>query len=376
LFKVCFGGKMKKMLVKFAVLSGMLLGLPLTGVLISGRPLSLYLAFPPQQRYVPHAAFSWCFFAGYAVLIAFLFLFFLWPFLSGRRRADSHPPAGRPLPWWGWVSTAACLVFWGVAWTRFSFLSRLQAYTFTPLWLAFIFVLNALTYRRSGRCMLTHKTGRFVGLFPLSALFWWYFEYLNRFVQNWHYAGVEFEPLAYFTLATFSFSTVLPAVASMRELLCSYDPLKKRYAVWLRYDFPRSKPLAWAVLLLAGIGLLLIGILPNFLFALLWVSPLLIVVSLDTIQGQPHIFSDIARGKWDRIAAYAFAALFCGFFWEMWNQFSLAKWQYSIPFVHRFQIFEMPVLGYAGYLPFGLECAVMVEMIDDMLDRKKRFIFP
>ena len=55
----------------------------------------------------------------------------------------------------------------------------------------------------------------------------------------------------------------------------------------------------------------------------------------------------------------ALAALICGFFWEMWNFYSLARWTYSVPLVHRFQIFEMPLLGYAGYLPFGLECAVM-----------------
>jgi hypothetical protein len=48
----------------------------------------------------------------------------------------------------------------------------------------------------------------------------------------------------------------------------------------------------------------------------------------------------------------------------MWNAGSLAHWTYSIPFVQRFMIFEMPVLGYAGYLPFGLECAVIGELID------------
>jgi hypothetical protein len=45
----------------------------------------------------------------------------------------------------------------------------------------------------------------------------------------------------------------------------------------------------------------------------------------------------------------------------MWNFYSLAKWKYSIPFVERFHLFEMPILGYAGYLPFGLECAQVAE---------------
>jgi hypothetical protein len=47
----------------------------------------------------------------------------------------------------------------------------------------------------------------------------------------------------------------------------------------------------------------------------------------------------------------------------MWNTYSLARWTYSVPLVHRFQIFEMPLLGYAGYLPFGLECVVAGELL-------------
>ena len=59
----------------------------------------------------------------------------------------------------------------------------------------------------------------------------------------------------------------------------------------------------------------------------------------------------------------AVGALLCGIFWEMWNMFSLAKWAYHVPWVHRFQVFEMPILGYAGYLPFGIECAVIADFI-------------
>jgi hypothetical protein len=55
----------------------------------------------------------------------------------------------------------------------------------------------------------------------------------------------------------------------------------------------------------------------------------------------------------------------------MWNFYSLAKWKYSIPFVHRFEIFEMPVLGYFGYLPFGLECAVIGDWLQELLKRNR-----
>jgi hypothetical protein len=34
-----------------------------------------------------------------------------------------------------------------------------------------------------------------------------------------------------------------------------------------------------------------------------------------------------------------------------------------VQFVNRFHVFEMPILGYAGYLPFGVECAVIADAI-------------
>jgi hypothetical protein len=71
----------------------------------------------------------------------------------------------------------------------------------------------------------------------------------------------------------------------------------------------------------------------------------------------------MADGDWHAAVASGLAALQCGFFWEMWNVYSLAKWRYSIPFVGRFQLFEMPILGYAGYLPFGLECTVIGDLL-------------
>jgi hypothetical protein len=57
------------------------------------------------------------------------------------------------------------------------------------------------------------------------------------------------------------------------------------------------------------------------------------------------------------------AALVCGGFWEMWNSHSSPKWIYTVPGVDCWHVFKMPLLGYAGYLPFGLECLAAVEWI-------------
>ena len=117
------------------------------------------------------------------------------------------------------------------------------------------------------------------------------------------------------------------------------------------------------VLLVTGLGLANVGVLPNYLFPLLWVSPLLIVVSVQTLFGGRHVFSEVPRGDWRPVVSAALAALVCGVFWEMWNYYSSPKWLYDVPFVQRFLLFEMPLIGYAGYLPFGLECAVLGEML-------------
>jgi undecaprenyl diphosphate synthase len=45
----------------------------------------------------------------------------------------------------------------------------------------------------------------------------------------------------------------------------------------------------------------------------------------------------------------------------MWNQFSFAKWLYHLPYVGMLHVFEMPLLGFAGYLPFGILCGMITD---------------
>jgi hypothetical protein len=353
----------KSTLLKFVVLAAMLLGLPMLGIVLAGYPIARYLEFPPQTRYVSPAPFSWIAFGTYGLFVAAVVLPFALRIIRTVRGTAAGPANVRSFPWWGWLGAVLGVLLWVLAWTRFDWFARWQQHTFTPLWLCLIVVINALCYRRSGQCMLVDRTGYFLLLFPVSAAFWWFFEYLNRFVQNWHYTGVHYEPLEYFCHATLSFSTVLPAVLGVREWIAEMAWVRQGFQNYLPLNLPRPRTCAGAVLLVSGAGLAGIGVWPDYLFALLWISPLLIIVSLQTLMGERHILSDIAIGDWRRVISAAAAALFCGGFWEMWNFWSLAKWQYSVPFVHRFHIFEMPLVGYAGYLPFGLECLVVGDLL-------------
>jgi hypothetical protein len=261
------------------------------------------------------------------------------------------------------------MLAWFLAWTRFDWFAGFQPHTFSPLWFSYILVVNAICFRRSGKCLMTDRPGFFLLLFPASATFWWFFEYLNRFVQNWYYVGVTFSPWAYFWYATLSFSTVLPAVLSTRQCLSSAGWITRGYAQTRPIVLSHPVLIAAGGLVLSAAGLAGIGVLPNYLFPFLWVSPLLVIICLQTLMKARHPLPEVAFGDWRGAVAAALAAIICGGFWEMWNYFSLAKWEYSIPLVHRFEIFEMPLLGYAGYLPFGLECAVIGDLLAELFQR-------
>jgi hypothetical protein len=423
-----------------------LLGLPLLGILAAKKPLADYLEFPPLTRYVHHADFSWPVFIGLAVALAAILIHFIARVLKSqfsfpsavtddRSPVTDHCFASPPLPLsasplpssalrlppsafplWGWLGLAFTALAWVMAWTRVPWFSALQGFTFTPLWIGYVVVVNALTYRRTGHCMLRDRPGYMLKLFLFSAVFWWYFEYLNRFVQNWCYEGVSgFSRLQYFLFATLPFSTVLPAVLGTNELLESRPRLSAGLDDFVRVTigkkdltadkrgwtqmysgyhqgadahhsggicalmnrsilstlprlsaficgFTRHLP-AWSALIVFSAGLILIGIWPDYLFPLLWISPLVIIISWQALCGGETVLSGIARGDWRKVWTLAMSALICGFFWEMWNYHSLAKWVYTVPFVNRFHVFEMPILGYAGYLPFGLECAAVAAML-------------
>jgi hypothetical protein len=278
---------------------------------------------------------------------------------------QSAPAAAkRRFPWFGWGGVALGAASWLLAWSRFAWFAPFQAHTFLPLWLAYILVVNALCVRRTGRCLMTSHPGPYALLFPASAAFWWFFEYLNRYVWNWYYRGVENMSAAeYAFFATCSFTTVLPAVTATAAWLASFRPFAdSRLCGLKRFDAHRPASVA-GFALAAAAGLTGIVFCPHLTYPLLWISPLAVFLSLQALKGEATVLDGLARGDWRLPVRFALAALICGVFWEMWNFHSLAKWIYSVPYVHAFQLFEMPAVGFAGYLPFGIECAAVAAWI-------------
>ncbi len=349
---------MKKIII-IVSFSGLILPLWMVGEWRGLGPL--LREFPPLTRYVEHAPFSPFVFFAFTLLAVGGVLVLIRPGWFGfKPSAPPDAPLGAPLPIWGWCGLALIAVFWTFAWGRFEWLPALiREHTFFPLWLGYILFMDGLRFRRTGNSLLSRAPRLFWALFPASAVAWWYFEFLNRFVQNWWYAGVkEYSASHYVVMATLSFSTVFPAIFTTREWLSTFPWFKAVYSNGPRWrNAGKTELVGWLAL---GVGLLaLTAWYPVPLFFLTWLAPLIIIASGLALADVPSPFTDLRRGDYHMFFTLALAALICGFFWELWNYFSMPKWHYSIPYAQALHIFEMPLPGYAGYLPFGPICWCM-----------------
>jgi hypothetical protein len=338
---------------------------PLLGLAAAGYPVSPYLEFPPRTSQATHAPFAWFGFAALSLpaLVA-VALFALAIMRSPRGRSSTI--AGR-FPWWGWLGLGLIAAGWFLAW------NTSERHTFALLWLGYILLLNALVYRRAGYSLLTHRSRWFLALFAVSAAFWWLFEHLNQFVRNWYYSGVDASgDWDYFVQASLPFSTVLPAVAATWSWLRQFPRLEAAAlpAISLNRDF------SWVAAGAGALALAGMGIWPETLYPMVWLGPLLVLCGLQHLLLGESLLEPLARGDWRPLLQPAAAGLMCGFFWELWNYGSLAKWHYSIPYVQGFHLFEMPLLGYAGYLPFGVACALVMDLVARLVEGRRLYRKP
>jgi hypothetical protein len=227
------------------------------------------------------------------------------------------------------------------------------AYLFFPLWLGYILGVDGLVHRRTGNSLLTRSPRNFVLLFLLSAPCWWLFELINWRTQNWTYLGSNvLTDVEYWVLCSVSFSTVMPAVFETAELALTFR--------WIQScaSGPRLAPTRRTLSSLLVIGasmLALVVIWPRQCYPFVWTSICLILEPANVWLGRRSFTERLRLGDWREVAALSTGALICGFFWEMWNYFSYPKWVYSTPGAQFLHIFEMPLLGYGGYLPFAWE---------------------
>ncbi len=250
----------------------------------------------------------------------------------------------------GWFGLTLLAVCWPLNWML---PGMRTAYLFLPLWLGYVLVVDALVLARAGASLWTRSRRDFVLLFVASAPVWWLFEMVNRRTGNWEYLGTAaFPPLEYYALCTLSFSTVMPAVFETAELVRTFGWMQK--LVFRRAVAP-TRRLCLGLLFSGAMMLALTLLWPKFFYPFVWIALALIFEPLNRRLGRRHLLEWLEHGDWRPVVALSLGALGCGFFWEMWNYWSCPQWIYHTPGANFLHIFEMPLLGYGGYVPFGLE---------------------
>lgn len=271
----------------------------------------------------------------------------------------------RSIPGYGWIGAGLVLVFWLLNW-------RLPGarthWGFFPLWLGYCLTVDALVYLRKGTSLLRRDWRKYIGLFLLSAPVWWLFEALNSRLDNWHYQGAElFSRVEFGFWASLNFTTVIPAVFGSAELISSLGFIQRVP------DGPRIRPERGTTLTFFGAGLLMLALMliwPSLFFPFLWISIYFITEPLNIWLGNRHLAQHTRLGDWKPVIALWLGALMTAFFWELWNYFSYPKWVYHVPWGNCCHVFEMPLLGYGGYMPFALELYALYHLALGLAGRK------
>jgi hypothetical protein len=123
---------------------------------------------------------------------------------------------------------------------------------------------------------------------------------------------------------------------------------------------------------LAGLGMFLAMLRwPQTFFPFIWISLYCMLEPINIWLGHRSLAERTRHGDWRPVWALFLGVLICGFFWEMWNYFSFPKWVYTVPWGNFAHLFEMPLLGYGGYLPFSLELVAVYHFVMGVLGLKK-----
>jgi len=268
----------------------------------------------------------------------------------------------RKWPTYGWLGLALVAVFWTLNWGLDGIRTH---WGFFPMWLGYCLTVDALTLKRTGSSLLSRDRIAYIGLFAASVPAWWLFELINKRTQNWIYLDDgSIGPIEHALLASLAFSTVIPAVFGTAEFVSSFK--------WVRQlpQGPRVTTSNTVIVTFFVSGLVMLALTlawPRFFFPFVWLSIFFILEPVNHRLGNQTLLAYTSTGDWRPIVSLWIGVLICGFFWEFWNFWSFPKWIYSVPFVGFGHVFEMPVLGYGGYLPFALELFALYHLLAGIL---------
>jgi len=265
----------------------------------------------------------------------------------------------------GWLGTAIIVA----AEILLAFHKPVATLFFTPIvWTGYLLLVGALVRSLSSTPSATAAVSQTLLPYSKWLAFWsvplWLvFEAYNLRLRNWTYVGLPANPLVRGIGYVWAFATIWPAIVVTAHFLRAVGLFSNRTE-----PRPACKTSTVAAIFLTGLVFLLFPILApvrvgSYLFGLVWIGFVLLLDPLNYWWKGRSLLREWEAGDSSTLLSFLAAGWVCGIFWEFWNFWSVAKWLYVFPILQNRKVFEMPILGYVGFLPFAVECFVMYEFL-------------
>jgi hypothetical protein len=234
---------------------------------------------------------------------------------------------------------------------------------YTPImWWGYVLFADSLVEKLRGSSLITGQPRTFAVMVPVSIICWLLFEAYNVRLGNWEYINMSDSFAVRVIGYILSFSTITPGIYETAHLgRAAFFP---DGLPWRSISFSRRTE---NIMMAAGAVLMIVPLvvprhIAAYLFGLVWIGVIPLVDPVNRKLGTRSIMDELERGRWATFASLVFSGIACGFLWEFWNYWALTKWIYHIPFWSGVKIFEMPAVGFPGFIPFAFECFVMFNL--------------
>src|SRR5256885_6846024 len=263
------------------------------------------------------------------------------------------------------LATGLCVIAATLAASRLS--HSVDLFRFPLAWWGIVLALDGAVRLRHGwspfgkpRDVVVHAIA--------SVAFWDAFELLNLRLHDWWYVGVPRNPLAGAAFSAISYATVLPAVRLALAIVAP-APRAERIVAAASCGKRGRTAVAGAAMLAAAV------LAPRVAFPFAWIFlwPLCESLLAGRRDETPAVASPLqafCTGRRDLVLRTLALGLPFGLTWESLNWGCARGWIYTVPHFERPKLFEMPVAGYLGYLPFLLECAAALAVLERMRPRR------
>ncbi len=245
-------------------------------------------------------------------------------------------------PWW---SLAAPPLFAAGVWILATDVPGWNVVWYLFAWYAWLLALDGAVYLLSGRSWLVAQRRVLPALLLWSVPFWYLYEAYNLRLENWYYVFALHSDRLQFVVSVLAFATVLPACLLHAELAAALGPFARLR--WRPLAVGRGVEITLAVLAVTSLVAPLVW--PRWAFPLVWGVTLWLPELVNWRRGGTSLLRDLAGGRPQRLLELLAGGMLAGLVWELFNFWARCKWIYTVPFLDRLKLFEMPLLGFLGF---------------------------